>query len=533
MSRANHLSTPSQNIFITTITDPNGQKRSVISAKALGDLFNESDQFNRSIRVNRCGNSGALFLLMTLCSQASIYQKSKKELLPQNVWMHIFGYLFISNANAPTAYYRNPLDDVSLYYKSALHAIGNYALSVRRLPSIFQTAHAPLEPFIVVDAAMRGEEDMVLNILRANPWYLLEKEIVINSVGMQYEVTPLQAAIMADDIQLAVKMKEHFEHLPDGEKIMFEQLGEIYKKSMCVYFDKQKNIIQRLTESRNNAVVIDEAVLAKAQALSKKYLNVLQNKDIALDELVKIHSEAQEENAFDFTHYVDAILNPNLPQTQLDAAMKLIYATQKNTAIAIANTGVSPIQTATDRATPFDQLTLVQQLNRFREKFVAHMQSEIIFNPHHILAGLKSYEKTWDTLPAAADPDVKKRSLIFCQLAGWAQRNAAEPVRQDIRQGICHLIAKKELRSRPQRFNDLNNSNSKVDVSLVGGLHIIDDWGYKFGVNDGKHVQNTWGERPEGRATVVFSKLITSKNVELGKLILQLTSSHQSFCEMK
>ncbi|MCX7121974.1 MAG: hypothetical protein NTZ67_09450, partial [Gammaproteobacteria bacterium] len=106
--------------------------------------------------------------------------------------------------------------------------------------------------------------------------------------------------------------------------------------------------------------------------------------------------------------------------------------------------------------------------------------------PHHILTGQKHNEKTWDEVDAMSitDPGYKKRIVIFSQLVGWSQRNAAEPCRQDIRQGTYYLTEKKEPRSRPRRFNDWNSTqdfvrNSVVDASLIDSS-VIDGIGYKF-----------------------------------------------------
>jgi hypothetical protein len=163
--------------------------------------------------------------------------------------------------------------------------------------------------------------------------------------------------------------------------------------------------------------------------------------------------------------------------------MAHIFAeTPEATAAAIARTGVASAQTDEARAKPFDQLTLVQKLNRFREKFVAQSEKEIIFNPNHILSGLQSNVTIWDTLPYAADTNYHKRIVIFSQLVGWAQRNAAEPVRQDIRQGTWDLTRENERRTRQSRFNTFDSNysvvkNSLVDVSISG---VVDGVGYKF-----------------------------------------------------
>ena len=145
------------------------------------------------------------------------------------------------------------------------------------------------------------------------------------------------------------------------------------------------------------------------------------------------------------------------------------------------------------QALPFDQLTLIQKLNRFREKSAAHIQQEIIFNPNHILAGLKISKAAYDDLYASrfTDQTQKKLSVIFSDLVGYAQQKAAEPVKQDIRQGIYYLATdtnEKEQHSRPSRFNDWDDFNYKtvhnslVDVSLVDSSS-FNGLGYNFAVH--------------------------------------------------
>jgi hypothetical protein len=335
-----------------------------------------------------------------------------------------------------------------------------------------------MDPSFVVDAVMRGQEDVVMNILRADPSYLLKKAEVKNSVGVEYEATPLQAAIIANDVQMVERMQEHFTRLItdlkknpiDGIAEMHRQIKEIYKLSLQKYLTILEN---KLTASNSPQETNNQAVGGRAYNECKK---ALESDDI--NQIFKTHNLAQENNAFDFSPYVDAILNAS--QAELNDVMALIYAkTKEETDTVISRTGVAAREASDCRDNPFDQLTLVQKLNRFRERFVKHMQQEIIFNPNHILAGLKSHEAVWDTLPHGQDPNHNKRSIIFSQLCGWAQRNAAEPVKQDIRQGTYYLAKETERRSRQSRFNDSRNRNSVVDVSLSDSS-IVDGSGYKF-----------------------------------------------------
>ncbi len=310
------------------------------------------------------------------------------------------------------------------------------------------------------DAAFNGDEAMVLRILNGieqnGPDALQAALTTIGSAtgngNASFTGTVLQAAIAATDIQLCEKIKPYFERIPNGFKQMQKQIKAIYKKSLRGYFKDQE-----------------------CAALRSDNINLI----------LKTHEKAQIDNAFDFKPYVDAICNAT--QKELDVVMELINATTPEaTAAAIANTGVSFTQTPEARAKSFDQLTLVEKLNRFREEFVKHTQSEIIFNPHHILVALQHNEKTWDEVDAhlIADPEYKNRIVIFSQLVGWSQRNAAEPVKQDIRQGTYYLTEEKEPRARPARFNDWNSStgivrNSLVDRSLINSS-AVDGIGYKF-----------------------------------------------------
>ena len=97
--------------------------------------------------------------------------------------------------------------------------------------------------------------------------------------------------------------------------------------------------------------------------------------------------------------------------------------------------------------------------SRFREKYVEHITPEVIDNPNHTLKGLKHNDDAWGTtLSHHQDPNFHKRMVIFSQLVGWAQRNSAESMKQDIRQGTWYLTEKNERRNRPVRFNEADSS---------------------------------------------------------------------------
>lgn len=490
---------PLKNIFTTEITQADGTTTQVISVQPLS---------NTSIRFNTKNNRLLLLTLMGLS-----YTGNDNP------------YLYLSVINE-LMYYRNKL--VPDVWKTILGFLpgftadaGDYAFSIQR-PSLFKNKKITANPFIIVDAAMRGQEEMVLNILNADPFVLLKKATVKNSVGVEHEVTPLQAAIMATDVQMVEKMQEYFVRLTtdlnnksiDGLAEMQSQIKTIYKKSLAHYGNIQKAALTNLKEKQDQLLQLPSLTTAQAKQadeISEKikkitkriidYKTTMKKNDI--NEIIETHNQAQEHNAFDFQPYVDAICvmdekNP-IQKAELDVVMELIKArTPEETAAVIAHTGVASKESDAARAKLFPDLTLVEKLNRFREEFVNHMQQEIIFNPNHILTGLRHNEKIWYEVDAGriADPKHKKHSIIFFQLAGWAQRNAAEPVKQDIRQGTYYLIEKDEMRTRQSYFNkdnrtpqvclndDLNNDDG-IARNVLADVSLVDSWvvaglGYKF-----------------------------------------------------
>ena len=546
-------------------------KSTVITSQALCDT---------SVRVNRSGNAGALFLLIQLCSRDDIIYDPKKRALPLQFaqWQHILEFIFHPESFFQTA---------------------RYATAIRR-PSLFpQINNRWQDPSFVVDAVMRGQENVVVNMLRADPSCLLQKAKVKNSVGAELELTPLQAAIATGDVAPNTKstglveiILEHLKKLkPDTYQDIFEeQAREIYEESLLVYRRMQKKEIARLcklggelSDSDRQRDEINQKI-KDARANRDAYVEALDSHD--LEKLFKTHEKAQADNAFDFEPYVKAILDidPNDPQLAdvmalIDAdelaffefsdneirAFKeaansiqprsedereffdkintmvssgstkfepcevqwLIHLAEKTgqqdlsnslqekmkikTAAAIASTNVGPRESEECRNKPFDQLTLVQKLNRFREKYVEHKKQEMIDNPNHILQALKHNEDAWEkTLSHNQDPNYHKRMVIFSQLAGWAQRNAAESMRQDIRQGTRHLTEKTEQRTRQAGFNEVDSScllgnirrSSLVDVSLFDSS-VTDGCGYKFACI-GYYFAYLWAVDPDSNSLAPF-----------------------------
>ena len=467
--------------FMTEITQANGKKTCVISAQAFSD---------QSFVIDNTHNKVLFNALMALC-----HMMDKNNPMPM-VCMCIIAVLpgFVTNGNS------------------------NNTVSIPRFPffKMINSHHIST----ILDAVMRGEEAIAMQAISDNPKALLQAWTVKNSVGVEYNVTPLQAAIMANDAQTAQSMETYFKDLNihlkdnsiDGLAEMHQQIKEIYTESLNRYLFIQSALKEQAAKQFQLLAsdTLNDAQRKQYQEIKEKiqqatkniaaYTDALEGEDIHA--IFEAHNQAQADNAFDYKPYVDAILNST--QAELDEVMELINATtEKETQDAVAK-GVSPVEIGFTKdgrvytreevqALPLSELTLIQKLNRFREKLVEHMQQEIIFNPHHILEGLKVNETAWNDFEAGCftDPRYKKVSVIFSGLVGEAQRNASEPVKQDIRQGTYYLTKTNYLtetnepRSRPSRFNAWDNATLKiarsslVDVSLIDSSS-FDGLGYKF-----------------------------------------------------
>ena len=455
-----------RDIFITHIKQSGGTTRPVMSSQSLSD---------QSVRVNRtwqgerwekekyitspCTNSGALFLLMTLCSQGNILygipsiELHKAIFLCVNVLKHILGYI------------------LPVSQDEQLDSLGNYAVAIRRPSPIFQAIK--MDPFVIVDAAMRGQEEIVLNILNANSSYLLKTATVKNSVDVEHELTVFQAALACGDDEMCEKISANFKKITtdssgnpvDGVTEMKTQCKKIYKESLRSYFYKQEAI-------KTSGRAIDETRY-------DIYLNALRSDDVI--EIFNAHLLAQSDNAFDFGPYTDAI--ELAPVAEIDALHAIISAgTPEELDAAIQNTSTAFTQTIERRAIHFGELNLFEKMNRYREKLRLCMQDEIIFNPNHIMSILRINKEKYHVMNRTTDANYKKRDIILVMGVGMAKRLASETYKQDGRQNIYFLAEKKELRARPSYFNEYRSDsivrNSRIDVSLTDPF-VINGLGYR------------------------------------------------------
>lgn len=537
MSRAaaGQLTTPQSDIFLTEIRLPDDKKSIIATSQQPGDasvcmelpddkksIVTTSQQpgdasartklpdgkksiiatsqplSNASVRMNSRDNNGAIFLLMGLCLQNNITLDPSPLM---RLISRIIGYRGMGSDM-----WREILTfTTGIPAHDQQEQIGHYALSLKR-PLLFSSA-VTMDPSTVVDATLRGDETIIRNILNADPRYLLKIGTAKNSVNSKFTGTPFQAAIATGDDAMCEMMKAHFERLLDGKVEMDRQLREMYEKSLLSYSDKQFAEITRLNKLKAAGSKTVDDKLRIARQRFETYLHALESNDVRL--IFATHVKAQNDNAFDFEPYADAIANAS--QAELDDAINL--------------TGASFKETDDARAKSFDQLTLVEKLNRFREELVRHMQSELIFNPYHIVSALAANEKKYfDFRDTSTDIDHKKSTVIFSQLVGFSQRFASEAYKQDIRQGVEFLARGKESRMRPTQFNEYDGDNfvqnSLVDVSSVDAL-VIDGLGYKFGVYE---FCCAWTILP---SSVFFRALCLKKTLGFQNLCAH-TNSHEA-----
>ena len=454
---------------------PDGSLTGTIRTQAIG-------LHNRHIDDDQDAANALTFLMQLLLADASNHCFSKPNEttgLCNDAWFIILSFMLSFNPVLNTGLPECRVFDKASRFIPHTQQLGAVSIAFRK-STLFPVIK--MNPDYLIEAVLQADEAMVLKIIAADPRYLTKTGTGVDLNGNAFTGTPLQAALHTTDIELCEKMKPYFDQMENGQEQWNAQVKAIYTKSLTYYINRQK---AALTEQKAKQFeflqlpTLNPAQTKQFNEVNEKikqatrniinYKSALASQDI--HKMIGTHNQMQEDNAFDFQPYVNAICNAT--GAELDAVMELINATTPAaTAASIARTGISPIQTDAARAKPFDQLTLVEKLNRFREEFVAHTQPEIIFNPNHMLTGLTHNDKTWNEFDAGhiVDPDYKKRIVIFSQLVGWSQQNAAEPIRQDIRQGTYYLTEEKEPRSRPARFNDWNSTDGGWLRSWRAGL---------------------------------------------------------------
>lgn len=434
----------------------------------------------------------------TTKEKKQIRHESYEKLMP-NQWSKIFSFI--------TGF---DLLDNNTIIPFAQTAAALYRLQPKSLPllkttdaNFFKTIEVkPTD--LLIEAILHADEQKVLHIISVMPQLLLEEGMAQDYQGRAFIGTPLQAAIAMGDIALnkisTGLVEIIFECLqqtqPNNFKVIFEQQARaIYIKSLiflCEPIKKINSLSKSLAklDDGNLKVIIQSKIAQLAHEVSQ-YETSLESKNLL--ELFEAHNKAQEDNAFDFKPYVDAILDIDLrdlnQQKQLNDVMALIKAdTPEKIKEAIKKTGVGSGESEAYSKKDFSELTLVQKLNRFRRKLVEHMRYEVIFNPNHILKALEQNEDYWDHHRDIQDSDDCKPTVIFSQLVGWAHRCASESMKQVLRQGSVHLFCKGERCARQVRFNDGDRYNGPLKRNLVfdgsiANSDFVGGIGYNYGVS--------------------------------------------------
>lgn len=478
--------------YLTTVRDPDGKLISVTSAQALSE-----DSYFPDVNAN----NGLFRALMTFFSCAE-----KSGPLPM-LWINMIAVMpcFVRPKAAP---------------RGAIH--------IPRFP-LFKMIN-PYHVSNILDAVMRGEEKIAIRAIDQNPQALLQQWEIKNHLG----ITPLDVAVMATDVQMIERMKPYFERLTedaqgnriDGLAEFYRQIKGMYKKSLSRYCEIQRAKIDTLLAQQNNGQAMDVQALETARARLAAYLQAI--KVNTFKAIYKTHQQAQEHNAFDFQPYFDAIVGAD--DMQFKDAAALTYAqTPEEIQAAIAK-GVSPIEIGfTDQdgrrytreevqALTFDQLTLIQKMNRFREKFVAHMQQEIIYNPYHILCALGINPDVWNGLMDGPGFMRFRANFISAQ-SSYMERTAPEAVKQDFRQGIWWMKKYDHPRKRPSLFDDadiLKYDKSLCDISCIEG------WGYSFDISGVGERSDHFGRSLDSRkyTSAAFSDIVLKKYNGLKSLML-------------
>ncbi len=276
------------------------------------------------------------------------------------------------------------------------------------------------------------EQDLAKKLLIDNVKSLLDEDSSFLQIKLpkdkKYEVkdfsrrkysglTPFQLALCNGDVEMCEMMKPYFAKLENGQAEMQEQYNEIFPKGMDLLVKEQKKAAEQ-------SPLLDN--LAKA-------LTAANNTDKGKQEL----------------------------QDVIDLK------------------GASFTQTEEAREKKFDQLTLVEVFNRFREESTKLFQDEHknnhVFNPYHLLKAYKIYEQNYDNWT------IEQCQAFWCQAVGYFQRFVPSCYAQAFAQGIYYIVENDEKLNRSFKFKHADNSSfcpiNFVSCSGLGFNYAADAWG--------------------------------------------------------
>lgn len=251
--------------------------------------------------------------------------------------------------------------------------------------------------------------------------------------------------------------------------------------------DSLERLIQDLTPFQ---VALCNGDVEMCEMMKKDYFSQLEDGQAEMEKQfnalfpngVEIHVKMQQDNIFDFNEILQAIIRA--PDNEVTAAL--------------------------DKA--FDNnLPLHLALEKFRKAFIKTSQSEIVFNPYHLLRAFEILDAEFNNLG-----NWNKRDLFWRQVIGFVQRYLPACYLQASAQGIYYIVKNKEPLWRS--FDFRLGGGSILPARNFSGL------GFDFA---GIAAGSVWrGAGSFGTGFLggrlgrhIFENYVSNKNIKLGEII--------------
>jgi len=155
-----------------------------------------------------------------------------------------------------------------------------------------------------------------------------------------------------------------------------------------------------------------------------------------------------------------------------------------------------------------NQTVLWENLEQFRADFTKCSFQETVFNPQHILKAFELYDSQFDNW------SWEQRNLFWRQVVGFIQRFLPANIAMDFAQGLYNRVEESEKTRRSFNFIIGGGSIFPLSFDSCSGL------GYEYAGGLTARVHAHGQLAGGGLALVVaFSKLMSSKNSSLGRII--------------
>ena len=328
--------------------------------------------------------------------------------------------------------------------------------------------------------------EMLDKIKRENPALLKE---VLTSVATQpiddysgkkiEDMKLLEAAAAANAVAIHPELAADPDH---------QDMCEIIQS----YFDS--------TDQTDQAEITTQYKTVLKRSLERQGEQLAPGKENNLHALLTEHQKAQEKNTFDFSKIIAAVTRAGSAPDQITAALNKVGAR------------FDEADDAT-RAKSDDQLTLTESLNRFREQFEKHALKEVIINPHHLLKALQDYIVQYDRWNSD-----DQRRLFIRLVYGFVQRYLSAQEARVFAYGLVDSVENKH--KVPDHFN------FRFDPGYQFYPLVRSCTGLGFDTSWRRGAEGVPGWRWAGAVRAVLTKLMSNKNIELGKL-MRPAKSHQ------